>query len=139
MKKLDPKIKSIITSVSILLGVSLLISTGLFYLFSWNIIWTTMILCGLQIIGQYCYNKYIETKHIFKILNKYENLKYKKYLIPLICQACGSTNSIEIDLTNTEFVCSKCEKKNAIYINFSTAIISEPLIDPNDILANVSS
>ncbi len=80
----------------------------------------------------------METKHILKILNKYDKLEYKKYLIPLICQACGFNNSIEIDLTNTEFVCEKCARKNAIYINFSTAIITEPKIDPNDFLANVS-
>lgn len=71
-------------------------------------------------------------------LAHYNALEYKKYKIPLTCQGCGRNNDVELDLTNTEFVCSFCELDNAIYINFTTATKTDPVYDMGDILANAT-
>lgn len=117
---------------------ALMLAIGLNLIWNIDILGATILLSTLQIIVYLFYKRMDNIKKIENTLNKYESLKYKKYLIPLICQNCGTTSNIELDLTNTEFTCPHCNTENAIYINFSTALKTNPLIDENDFLANVS-
>lgn len=67
-------------------------------------------------------------------IQHYRTLTFKKYRINLVCQSCGNQNVVEMDLSNTEFDCSHCGVKNAIYTNFSTAVVTDPMYDVHDIL-----
>ena len=115
-----------------------LVGVGLSYITA--IPWwaTSSVVVGLQLLYHYWSNE-VKTVNVIKsAASKYENLKYKQYLVPLICQACGKMNNIELDLTKTDFKCEHCEKENGVYVNFTTAVKSSPVYDPKDFLANVS-
>lgn len=71
------------------------------------------------------FNSYMEKYD--KIAEEYKSLDYKKFIIPLTCQECGVVNNVEMDLANTEFICKKCNRKNAIYVNFSSASVVDPI------------
>lgn len=139
------KILNLILGLSFLVLPSLGIGIALDYLLSISWWAITIILISLQIGVNYYLTVYKEQNSLIKSVSKfeefikrYEELKYKKYRIPLTCQACGRENTVELDLTNTEFKCKYCERNNAIYVNFSTAITTEPLLDPNDVIANAT-
>lgn len=119
----------LLLSLSLLIGPAALISIGGYFAFSINAVALFLLIVGLQFLTNLLISKLIDSKRIEKSLSRYDSLKYKQYLIPLLCGSCGKSNSIEIDLNKTEFTCS-CGKKNAIYINFSTAIATDPLYQP---------
>jgi hypothetical protein len=73
-----------------------------------------------------------------KEIEEYASKDYKKYILPLTCQACGKENTVELDLENTEFTCKFCEVENAIYTNFSTVVKTSPMYDVNDFLVNAT-
>lgn len=83
-------------------------------------------LCAFSVLYDSYYKKVKNYKLMKTFTETYSKLPYKKYMIPLTCQACGQKNIAEIDLDkNTEFVCSSCSKKNAIYVQFTTAIAAK--------------
>lgn len=132
------KIISILISIICLISPGLLLGVGFDVIFSipW---WSIMCMgAGLQWLYFFWKNKRNIETQLKNALDQYESLDYKKYLVPLKCQACGRDNSVELDLYDTEFKCKSCDKKNAIYINFSTASITDPLLDPNDFIANAT-
>lgn len=132
------KIKQILVILFLILTPAVLLGLGVSYCISvpwWAIAGS---LVALQWYFTYWFDKHKQEKIIKDALAKYEGLEYKKYLIPLTCQECGKENNVELDLTKTEFKCRFCERKNAIYINFSTASLTEPLMDLKDIIANAT-
>ena len=125
--KTSKKILLIITSLGITSGLSAALAGGismLGYSF-WLSYW---FLCAFQIICPIIWNRYYETRNIINLIKEYNAKPYKKYEIPLDCANCGSKNNIEIDLTETEFRCTNCQKFNGIHVSFMTAVITEPII-----------
>lgn len=130
--------KEILLALSILILPSTLVGIGLNMIL--GIPWWAVTLAGIgsQLFYHFYKIQVKDTKIIKKSLERYDNLQYKKYLIPLTCQGCGRENNVELDLTNTEFKCKFCEVENAIYINFATATKTNPLYDLSDVVANAS-
>ena len=63
-------------------------------------------------------------------IGRYSNLPAKKYYQSFSCQSCYRENNVEIDLdSDLEFKCSHCGVPHAIYVNFSTAVITTPLVE----------
>lgn len=130
--------KTILVALSLLLIPSILLGIGIGYVAGLNWIPIALGLVGIQWYASYWIDKNKQIKAIETALTKYDSLEFKKYLIPLKCQECGRDNSVEMDLSSTEFKCIFCKRKNAIYVNFSTASLTEPLMDLRDVVANAT-
>jgi hypothetical protein len=81
----------------------------------------TVGICVLQIVGKILFDRYYEYNLLKTSLEEYTSKPYKEYLVPLICQVCGKTDNVSMDLTKTEYRCTNCERMNAIYVTFATA------------------
>jgi|TARA_R110000803_G_scaffold51753_2_gene106786 hypothetical protein len=125
----------LLIALSLLILPSFLVGLGLFLLFDiswWGI---TAIGVGLQWFYTYWHKHHKEYNRIEESLVKYDALEFKQYLVPLTCQGCAMENDVELDLTETEFVCVGCGVKNSIWINFTTATTTEPITDAVDFFA----
>jgi len=110
---------TILLPMLIALGVSASFPNVSFITMFLTIVATSVLLDGY-------YKKEKNFKLMKSFTENYSKIPFKKYALPLNCQACNSKNVIEIDLDkNTEFVCDSCGKKNAIYIQFTTAIAAK--------------
>lgn len=77
----------------------------------------------LQIIGKMLFDRFVEFNYIKKSMDEYNKKPYKEYQVPLICQICGKTDNVAMDLSETEYRCTGCHRKNAIYVTFATAAL----------------
>ena len=103
-----------------------IIAFGLAFLFNSNFLIAWFSLTALSVLIEKILEKGVTAKRISDFTDKYSNLPYKKYMVRLNCQNCHHVNVIEMDLNkNTEFVCSQCQRKNAVYTTFTTAIASK--------------
>ncbi len=154
-----------IPSICIGIGTSVVVSVTTGITIPWY--WTTLIAIGIQWIYhntnlqkrklvhlQYEYEKEseildktaTELEHNYnshlellkREIEEYSSKDYKKYILPLTCQACGKENTVELDLENTEFTCKFCGVENAIYTNFSTVVKTSPMYDVNDFLVSAT-
>jgi len=86
-----------------------------------------LLMAGLQIIVptivEFVYEKYILYKHI----KNYADKDYKAYVIETVCQHCGRSSNLELDLNDTEYQCANCGKHNAVHVTFLTAAIPTPI------------
>lgn len=78
----------------------------------------------LQIVGKYGADRYLEINVIKNGLKEYNQKPYKDFVIPLTCQVCGKVDNVTMDLSETEYRCTSCQRKNAIYVTFATAAMS---------------
>lgn len=65
-------------------------------------------------------NNEIATK-VADSLKRYDELKYKKYAINLLCAFCGQSNEILVDFETQNFPCKTCKNENALFIQLATA------------------
>lgn len=101
------------------------ISAGLYFTFAIPFMPAAITLILFSALFDQILTKSINAKRLADFTDKYSKLQYKKYMVELTCQSCNYTNVVELDLTkNTEFVCERCHRKNAIYTTFTTAIAS---------------
>ena len=42
------------------------------------------------------------------------------------CQSCGHKQNVVVNLEDLEYSCDRCKRKNAIYVTFMTAAVTEP-------------
>lgn len=104
-------------------GLPAIIAIGLFYIMGIPFLMTFITLVASSILFEQFVEKGVNAKRLADFTDKYSKLPYKKYIIKLDCQSCGFPNSADVDLdSNTEFVCTRCHRKNAIYTTFTTAI-----------------
>ena len=130
--------KTAIIAISVILLSSAFVATGLHLIFGFHWIGGIVLTLGMLYLYSHVMDRWVDHKILKTAARQYEKIPYKKYRIKLLCQACGNPNIVELDLNNTEFPCRECSRKNAIYINFSTAVISEPLYDAFDHVAVAS-
>lgn len=112
-------------SLSAISAISFAFAWGLSVLFGINFWAIFCLVTAIQISGGWLYEKFYQEVALFKALKEYTAKPYKKYEIPLNCQVCGKENIVEIDLTDTEFKCENCNRKNGIYVTFASAAITE--------------
>lgn len=119
--------KAILLSFFYTLFLPFVIAAGLSISFAHILLVPTFFsLVAFSVLFEVYIRKFQNAKTISDFAEKYSNLKYKRYLTPLTCQACAAKNVIEIDLDkNTEFKCTTCGKQNAVYVQFITAIASK--------------
>jgi len=119
------KILLIVKSLLLLGGISTVCAFALLLMFGINF-WGTF---ALTVLIQFIFPPIIErwtfSKKIQDAVNEYNSKPYKKYNIPLTCQYCGVQENVDIDLEDTRYKCANCERTNAIYVAFTTAIISD--------------
>lgn len=78
----------------------------------------------LQVIG---YNIYSKITNLYIRLNNKKSMileasKLNDAGVDVTCSFCGEVNMIPISFTKSnDFVCTKCNKENAVYINITTA------------------
>jgi|TARA_R110002074_G_scaffold393785_2_gene580655 hypothetical protein len=76
---------------------------------------------------------------IWQVINHFSNIKLKQIIqkgqeieamqfLPVPCAGCKTSNvvSVRLDDTNT-FKCNNCKKSNAVYIDISTAMTTDPI------------
>ena len=94
-----------------------------------------------QIIGFYLWNTYLINKTRIAQMQYMANIESVAAVqrVVLNCAHCRVENVVNILLDRSnEFVCSACNNKNIVMIEFSTAQKSEPLdIEPNDLFAPI--
>lgn len=121
------------TSEKILfISIGLILIASISAIFSWVLValfgvsfWPIFIgLALLQIVGQHIADRYLEINVIKKGLQEYNAKPYKEFIIPLTCQVCGKVDNVTMDLSETEYRCTSCQRKNAIYVTFATAAMS---------------
>lgn len=119
------KILLVFKSLGILGIISTIFAFSLLWMFAINF-WGTFILCSMiQIIFPFIYEKYVLYRSVQDTLDEYRQKPYKKYNIPLTCQYCGREEGVDIDLEDTTYNCANCKRPNAIYVTFTTAVISD--------------
>ncbi len=121
--KTNKKILLILTSLGIILGISSGLS--LFGLFGMTFGQGVAAYSALQIVAHGLYTRYGEYSALKQIADEWKAKPYKEYEIKLDCQHCGKGQYINVDLTNTEFECPNCKKKNGLHVNFSTTAIMD--------------
>jgi DNA-directed RNA polymerase subunit RPC12/RpoP len=92
----------------------------LFGLHYWGVFALTAL---VQFIIPLAAERYTFSKKIQEAVKEYANKPFRKYEIPLTCQYCGHSETVDVDLNNTVYKCSTCDRKNAVYVSFMTAII----------------
>lgn len=126
--KNSKKILLILKSLAITSLISFVISWAMVLMFSLHFYGCFLLAMILQIVGSIFWNQYLErmidVKTIRQAVDEYSKKPFKTYAVSLACQGCGKTDTVELDLTNTEYVCSHCNRKNAIYVTITTAIMS---------------
>ena len=126
--KTSKKILSICLVIGVMVGVASGIAWGLtaFSFPFWKIFWLAFV---LQYAGPMLYKEFVEFRYIKQALAEYNSKPFKQYMVPLKCQYCGRNQNVAIDLSETEYICETekggCGRKNAIYVNFMTAAISD--------------
>ena len=117
--------------VAVSLIVTSLISAGIalgcsvfFGLAFWHVFWFGN---AAQVGGTLLWDKFYESRKIIEAVQAYANVPYKKYLLELNCGHCGHKNEVEVDLVETEFRCTNCQKFNGIHVTFMAAAITEPI------------
>lgn len=119
------KILLICKAISIIVATSSLIAWSFMTLFAVNF-WAMFIIgVVLQLIFPELKDTYIFSKNVRDSLKEYADKPFRKYEIPLTCQYCGSKEVIDVDLNNTTYKCQTCDRKNAVYVSFMTAAISD--------------
>lgn len=126
--KNSKKILLILKSLAITSLISLAISWAMSLMFSLHFSGCFLLAMMIQIVGSVFWNQYldsmIDAKAIRQAVDEYSKKPFKTYAVSLTCQGCGKPDTVELDLTNTEYVCSHCSRKNAIYVTITTAIMS---------------
>jgi DNA-directed RNA polymerase subunit RPC12/RpoP len=124
--KTSKKILIIFTSILVTALISTGLSAGTSFILSWNFWPIFWLFFAAQILGSLIWDKYYESNQIIAAVKEYASRPYRKYMLAMNCAHCGHKNEIEIDLTDTEFRCSNCQKYNGIHVNFMAAAITEP-------------
>lgn len=125
--RFEKKILLLFIGLTILLGVSSLISLSLSFILTEIPFWIlTFGVASTIFLINFFFDHYRETKVIKAELEKYNQKPYKEVYIDVSCQYCGHKESVTLELDSMEYNCSSCKKKNAIYANFFTAAITEP-------------
>lgn len=124
------------TSKKILLiisGILLVCTISYGFAYSLNILfaisfWAIFILTSLiQLIVPKIWDKYSTDKQLLEYAQEYASKPFQEYEIDVACTYCGKSNILAVDLNNTTFDCSTCNRQNALYINFIPAAITKPL------------
>lgn len=132
-------IKSIGISIILDIFISAIIAAGC-VAFGFNFWSTLLIAFGSFFMISYIINIISSSIVGFKLLKVKELNKRREseQEIELSCAGCNSQNYVFLDLKkDNEFKCAKCLKRNAIYMEFTTAVITEPLIAKIDLPKNL--
>lgn len=118
--------KKILIIVLSLLGIATISAiSGFAFHAIWGLdYWGVFCLSALiQFAAPLAVERYTFSKKIQKSVEEYASKPYRKYEIPLTCQYCGHSEAVDVDLNNTIYKCSTCERRNAVYVSFMTAVI----------------
>lgn len=100
------------------------ISLGLMQFFNYDFWYSFVFFTILQIIAPFIRDFIVDTLIIKRAADEYRAKPYKKYNIPLNCSYCGKSTNVDIELTDTTYKCNLCDRKNALYVNFMVAAIT---------------
>ncbi len=81
---------------------------------------------GLIWVINYFLQYYRDTLVIEKHLKEINSKPYKDYTLESTCQSCGHKQNVAVNLEDLEYTCDRCKRKNAIYVTFMTAAVTEP-------------
>lgn len=119
----NKKILAIVISILGIAAISTVAAFSFFYLAGlhfWGVFgFATLV----QILAPWAAERYTFSQEVQNTVKEYANKPFRKYEIPLTCQYCGHSEPVDIDLTNTTYKCSTCERKNAVYVYFQTAVM----------------
>lgn len=123
--RLSKKILLIVVSILSVSGISFLGALGLNYIFGWNLLGLFLLGIALIIFSSFLYNEIVEKLAIVPLLKEYAAKPFKVYSIMSPCQYCSSQQEVELDLSDTEYVCDNCKRKNAVHVVFNTIAVGE--------------
>ena len=108
---------------------------GIFYFFNdtfSSFLKGTILALGIQIIFFFLYNnilRFIARMNIEKEALQLAQLAEKNKIF-IECQACKSTNSVSVDLTEqNSFICENCDVENKVDIVYNSILPTNPLYD----------
>lgn len=118
------KLLIIVTAALITCSISAALSLGIEEFLSFKFWPTFWFITVLQLIFPSIKDCCVDVFILKKAADEYRKKEYKKYNFPLRCSYCNADNAVDIDLTDTTFRCEKCKRKNAIYLNFTVASLT---------------
>jgi hypothetical protein len=117
----------------LILIITLLIVGGLSGLAAWAIVsvfggyfFPMFTLSALTLLfGHAAVDKLAEIFIFRKKLVALSNRPFRDYLLNLMCQHCSHVQPVAIDLQDSDFICTKCERRNGIHTTITTAAVTE--------------
>jgi DNA-directed RNA polymerase subunit RPC12/RpoP len=124
--KTSKKILVLLLSLTITFVISSILTVGL-GIFTTVPFWpaTSSFMILIWLIN-YFFQYYRDTYVIQSELKKLNSKPYKDYTMESTCQSCGHKQNVVVNLEDLEYSCDRCKRKNAIYVTFMTAAVTEP-------------
>lgn len=111
----------IITSaISALLSIPALI-------FGYSFWYSFFFFMGIQPLGKYLYDRYVEVNILIDTRNQLLEKPYKEEILGVNCAICNTAQEIPFNLQHTEFRCLKCQRLNSIHTTVSVQAVTEAI------------
>lgn len=125
-------IAQIIRSLLILIVTSSCVGGIYYFLTDGNFFKALVLGASVQILFFFVYNNLL--RYIARLNLEKENIQLaqlaQKNKMFLECQGCKTTNNVDIDLTTeNNFICTNCNAKNKVNIEFTTVLPTTPIYD----------